>query len=77
MIYRRTSSVAAADVPDDVSRTKISPGGLPDTWRQTPAPAELAAIGDRFARRNREAVLAGAVRPVARRIQLAAESRPS
>lgn len=49
--------IAAADVPDDVSRASISPGGLPDTWRQTPAPVELAAIGDRFARRRRGAIL--------------------
>jgi RES domain-containing protein len=49
--------VAAADVPDDVSRVHVAPGKLPATWRQTPAPAELAAIGDRFARRRREAIL--------------------
>ncbi len=49
--------VAAADVPDDVSRVSVRPGGLPAAWRQTPAPAELAAIGDRFARRRREAIL--------------------
>src|SRR5260370_12313499 len=49
--------VAAADVPDDVSRLTVSPGSLPATWRQTPAPAELAAIGDRFARRRRDAIL--------------------
>jgi RES domain-containing protein len=49
--------VAAADVPDDVSRVTVSPGSLPATWRQTPAPSELAAIGDRFARRRRDAIL--------------------
>jgi RES domain-containing protein len=49
--------VAAADVPDDVSRVSVSPGRLPATWRQTPAPVELASIGDRFARRRREAIL--------------------
>jgi RES domain-containing protein len=49
--------VAAADVPDDVSRVNVSSGSLPATWRQTPAPVELAAIGDRFARRRREAIL--------------------
>jgi RES domain-containing protein len=27
------------------------------TWRQTPRPPELAAIGDRFARRRRDAIL--------------------
>jgi RES domain-containing protein len=49
--------VAAANVPDDVSRVTVSPGSLPATWRQTPAPRELAAIGDRFARRRRDAIL--------------------
>lgn len=49
--------VAAADVPDDVSRVSVSPGSLPATWRQTSAPVELAAIGDRFAGRRREAIL--------------------
>ena len=37
--------VATADVPDDVSRTKVGHASLPRTWRETPAPAELAAIG--------------------------------
>ena len=50
-------SVAAADVPDHVSRVTVSPGSLPAAWRQTPAPWELAAIGDRFTRRRRAAIL--------------------
>ena len=49
--------VAATDVPDDVSRVTLSPGSLPATWRRTPAPAELAAIGDRFGRTRRHAIL--------------------
>jgi RES domain-containing protein len=49
--------MAAADVPDDVSRVSVSPGSLPATWRRTPAPAKLASIGDRFARRRRDAIL--------------------
>lgn len=49
--------VAAADVPDDVSRVHVAAAKLPATWRQTPALAELAAIGDRFVRRRREAIL--------------------
>lgn len=49
--------VATADVPDDVARTQVSAVKLPSTWRQTPAPAELAAIGDRFARTKRAAIL--------------------
>jgi RES domain-containing protein len=49
--------VAAADVPDDVSRVSLGLGRLPGTWRQTPGPAELASIGDRFTRRRRDAIL--------------------
>lgn len=49
--------VAAADVPDDVSRVYVAAAKLPGTWRQTPVPVELAAIGDRFARRRSEAIL--------------------
>jgi len=46
-----------AEVPDGVSRTSVSPTQLPANWRQTPAPPELAAMGDRFARDRRAAVL--------------------
>lgn len=49
--------VASADVPDDVSRVRVNPGSLSASWRQTHAPVELAAIGDRFARRRRDAIL--------------------
>ena len=49
--------VAAADIPDDVSRTRVNARSLPRGWRQSPAPVELAAIGDRFADRRRAAVL--------------------
>jgi len=49
--------VATANVPDDVSRVHVASAKLPVTWRQTPAPAELTAIGDRFARRRGEAIL--------------------
>lgn len=49
--------VAAADVPEDVSRIQVAAARLPAPWRQTPAPAALAAIGDRFVRAGRAAVL--------------------
>jgi RES domain-containing protein len=49
--------VAAADVPDTVSRLHVAPARLPPTWRETPAPAELAVMGDRFARTRRAAIL--------------------
>jgi RES domain-containing protein len=49
--------VAKADVPDDVARFRVAVATLPAAWRQTPAPAELVLIGDRFARARRAAIL--------------------
>jgi RES domain-containing protein len=49
--------VAAADIPNGVSRRTITPKELPVNWRATPAPPELAAIGDAFALDCRIAIL--------------------
>lgn len=49
--------VAAAGIPKSVSRRTIAPKELPVNWRATPAPPELAAIGDAFANDCRIAVL--------------------
>jgi len=49
--------VVTAEIPDNVSRTSISAKQLPANWRQSPAPAELAEIGDRFIRDRRTAIL--------------------
>ena len=49
--------VAVADIPNGVSRRTIAPKELPANWRATPAPPELAAIGDTFAIDCRIAVL--------------------
>ena len=49
--------LATADIPNDVSRIHVAAARLPAAWRQTPAPAELAAVGDRFARTRRAAIL--------------------
>lgn len=49
--------VVAADIPADVSRTPVSLKKLPVHWRQSPAPPELAAIGDEHVRRARTAIL--------------------
>jgi len=40
--------LATADVPDNLSRARVAPSGLPANWRETPAPPELARIGDEF-----------------------------
>ena len=48
---------AAAEIPGGVSRSVVSLNELPSNWRQSPAPIALAAIGDRFVRECRVAVL--------------------
>jgi RES domain-containing protein len=49
--------VVEADVPDNVPKISISLKQLPKNWRQVPAPAALAAIGDEFVQSGRAAVL--------------------
>jgi len=49
--------VVEADIPDNVSRISMSPKQLPANWRQSPAPAAVAEIGDEFILRGRAAVL--------------------
>jgi RES domain-containing protein len=49
--------VVTADIPDEVSKISITPKQLPKNWRQVPAPAALAAMGDEFVRNERAAVL--------------------
>jgi RES domain-containing protein len=38
--------LAIADLPDSVSKKHLASDGLPENWRQTPAPPELAHLGD-------------------------------
>ena len=49
--------VVPADVPDHVSRVSIAVRRLPEGWRQIPAPARLAAIGDAFVADRKAAIL--------------------
>ena len=49
--------LVTAKIPDEVSRRAINIDDLPPNWRQTPSPPELSAIGDKFAREGREAIL--------------------
>lgn len=49
--------LVTAEIPDGVSRSAISVKQLPANWRQSPAPAELAQIGDRFVREGSAAIL--------------------
>lgn len=43
--------LAAAEIPDDLSRKILTVGELPSLWRRSPASAELARIGDGFAQK--------------------------
>jgi RES domain-containing protein len=49
--------VGVADIPNSLTRRTIVPTELPVNWRATPAPPELAAIGDAFALDCRIAIL--------------------
>jgi RES domain-containing protein len=43
---------------DDAFVARVHPSALPREWRRSPAPAELAGIGDEWVERARSAVLA-------------------
>jgi len=49
--------LVTALVPDDLPRQRIAVEELPSNWRSSPAPAELARIGDEFARKAAQCVL--------------------
>ena len=47
----------AADIPDEVGRSRLAPGDLPRAWRRHPPPEALTDLGARWARGMRTAVL--------------------
>jgi len=49
--------LATADVPDSLSREIVQAKDIPANWRETPAPAELAQIGDEFVKKAEECLL--------------------
>jgi RES domain-containing protein len=49
--------VAAAEIPDSVSRVSIPARRLPAGWQQTPSPPGLSSFGDAFVQERRAAVL--------------------
>jgi len=49
--------LATADLPDDVSRERIKASELPANWRETPAPPDLAQIGDEFVKKAEKCLL--------------------
>src|SRR5216684_3542776 len=49
--------LVTADIPDRVSRILYPRKKAPAGWRRTPAPPELAQLGDALARNRRNAIL--------------------
>ncbi len=49
--------LAIAEVPEEMSRERVPVDKLPADWRETPAPPELAQIGDDFVKRDESCVL--------------------
>lgn len=49
--------LVSAEIPDDLSRERIAAQELPSFWRKSPAPVELARIGDEFAQRAKQCIL--------------------
>jgi RES domain-containing protein len=49
--------LATADVPENLSRERVKASELPSGWRETPAPPELAQIGDEFVKKARNCLL--------------------
>lgn len=49
--------LVTAEIPDDLSRERIVAQELPSVWRKSPAPVELALIGDEFVQRAKQCIL--------------------
>jgi RES domain-containing protein len=49
--------LATADVPDNLSRERIQAAEMPSRWRETPAPPELAQVGDEFVKKAENCLL--------------------
>ena len=49
--------LVTAELPDDLPNQRIAVDKLPPSWRHSPAPAELAGIGDEFGLKDAACVL--------------------
>lgn len=49
--------LVTAEIPDDLAAKVIAVDELPSLWRRSPAPAELAQIGDEFVAEAKHCVL--------------------
>jgi len=50
-------AIASIYIPDDASRKEILIGDLPPDWREYPAPAELAGLGEKWSKSGEGLVL--------------------
>jgi RES domain-containing protein len=49
--------LVTAEIPDDLTTQRVAIDKLPSRWRHSPAPPELARIGDDFVRQAKHCVL--------------------
>lgn len=49
--------LVTADIPDDLPKERIVAGKRPSLWRRSPAPPELARIGDEFVEKASRCIL--------------------
>jgi RES domain-containing protein len=49
--------LVTAEIPSDLPNERVTADDLPPHWRRSPAPAELARIGDEFVQRAERCVL--------------------
>ena len=49
--------LVTAEIPDDLPKERVEVNELPSQWRRSPAPEELARIGDEFVRKAKRCVL--------------------
>ena len=49
--------LVTAEIPNDLSQQRVVADDLPSHWRRSPAPSELASIGDDFVRRAERCIL--------------------
>lgn len=49
--------LVTAELPNDLPSKVIAPHELPSSWRRSPAPADLARIGDEFVTQAKHCVL--------------------
>jgi RES domain-containing protein len=49
--------LVTAEIPDDLPKERIVADKLPSSWRRSPAPPELARIGDEFSEKASRCIL--------------------